>query len=207
LTTFTVDDDPPAKDVQLRYRSAPWDDILEEPSLESSDGESRESPDDNTESIQSYDTEQDLQDSPAVNLLPKRALPTHYKPLFVPALPKETTHILDPFSRQLLAEGASLPPPTTAPAVFVKTPPSPLMDEALQDLLATGFIQPDPTIVNAFRIFLVAKPDGSARAIMDLSAWTPHYSTPSMRLYSAAEVDNFTANGSHDKNRPAVRIL
>jgi hypothetical protein len=62
------------------------------------------------------------------------------------------------------------------------------MDQAVQDLHQSGITVPGETTVNTFRVFLIAKPDGAGRAILDLSAWTPYYSTPSMRLYSAAEV-------------------
>jgi hypothetical protein len=62
------------------------------------------------------------------------------------------------------------------------------MDTVIQDLLQQDILRPDSSILKAFRIFLVAKADNSARPILDLSAWTPYYQTPPLRLYSAAEV-------------------
>jgi hypothetical protein len=147
--------------------------------------------------VSSYDTEQDLQDSPTTNLLPAKPRPTHYAPLHVPAIPSGTEFNFDPFIRTLLTDGASLPPPTTAPRAFQAAPPLPLMDQAVQDLLHTGILQHDNKIVNAFRMFLVSKPDGAARAILDLSPWTPFYKTPPMQLYSAAEV--LTSLQPHDQ--------
>jgi hypothetical protein len=61
------------------------------------------------------------------------------------------------------------------------------MDEVIHDLEQQQIIKKQ-RIVNAFRCFLVAKPTGAARFIMDLSSWTSHYKIPPMRLYSAAGV-------------------
>jgi hypothetical protein len=61
------------------------------------------------------------------------------------------------------------------------------MDQVLTDLEEQGIIDRQD-VVNAFPCFLVPKPSGAARFIMDLSPWTPYYTTPPMRLYFAAEV-------------------
>jgi hypothetical protein len=98
------------------------------------------------------------------------------------------TPVPDLVSYGILREGVHLPPPADAPSVFITTHPSPLLDEAVQDLQQQGILQEQPNIVNAFRLFLVAKSDGAARPVLDLSPWTPYYSMPPMRLYSAAEV-------------------
>jgi hypothetical protein len=81
-----------------------------------------------------------------------------------------------------------LPPPRNAPAVFITTHPTPLMDQVIERLLQAHILRPSQGIVNAFRLFLVAKPDGSARPILDLSPWTVYYKTPAMKLYSSAQV-------------------
>jgi hypothetical protein len=88
----------------------------------------------------------------------------------------------------ILQDGVSLPPPTAAPKIFQTTQPSHLLDEVVPQLLHEGIIRIEPRIVNAFRLFLVAKPNGAARPILDLSPWTDHYAKPPMRFYSAAEV-------------------
>jgi hypothetical protein len=40
----------------------------------------------------------------------------------------------------------------------------------------------------AFRLFLVAKPSGAARPVLDMSPWTTFNDPPPIHLYSAAEV-------------------
>jgi hypothetical protein len=62
------------------------------------------------------------------------------------------------------------------------------MDEAIQDLADQQILQTNPEMKNAFRVILVAKQDGSARPVYDLSPWTPYYETPPLRPYSAAGV-------------------
>jgi hypothetical protein len=84
--------------------------------------------------------------------------------------------------------GVALPPPNHYTPTFVRTPESRLMDEVIQDLVDHKILRHEPRIVNAFRLFLVAKPDGSARPVYDLSPWTSDYTTPPIRVYSAAEV-------------------
>jgi hypothetical protein len=61
------------------------------------------------------------------------------------------------------------------------------MDEVIQDFERQSIVKKQ-RIINSFRCFLISKPSGSARFIMDLSPWTAFYKTPPMRLYSAAEV-------------------
>jgi hypothetical protein len=70
------------------------------------------------------------------------------------------------------------------------------MDTVIQELLSAGEIVRYPSTVNAFRLFLLSKQDGSARPILDLSPWTPYYATPLMRLYSAAEVIHAIHSGA-----------
>jgi hypothetical protein len=94
----------------------------------------------------------------------------------------------DEVANGILTTGVHLPPPRDAPAVFVTTHPTELLDQVVQDLLQAGILQENNSIVNAFRLFLVAKASGAARPVFDLSPWTPFYQTPPMRLYSAAEV-------------------
>jgi hypothetical protein len=62
------------------------------------------------------------------------------------------------------------------------------VDQVIQDLVNTGILRSESRIVNAFRLFLVSKPDGNARPVYDLSPWTSSYTRPPIRLYSAAEV-------------------
>jgi hypothetical protein len=92
------------------------------------------------------------------------------------------------FLKDLLQQGASLPPPAAYPRCFHRTVISPLLDEVIQHMLQQGLLRPCPDIKAAFRLFFVAKTDWSARPILDLSPWTQHYQLPPMRLYSAAEV-------------------
>lgn len=66
----------------------------------------------------------------------------------------------------------------------------------LKELLRAGLLVQYPSIVNAFRLFLVSKQDGSARPILDLSPWTRYYITPPMRLYSAAEIIHVILRGA-----------
>jgi hypothetical protein len=101
---------------------------------------------------------------------------------------KASTVLPDPKAQQEVQEGVHTPPPRGYPPVFVETPTSPLMDEMIRDLCDHQILQSNPNIKNAFRIFLVAKQDQSARPVYDLSPWTPYYETPPLRLYSAAEV-------------------
>jgi hypothetical protein len=89
---------------------------------------------------------------------------------------------------QILLDGVSLPPPAAAPQPFIATPSAPLLDQVVQDPVQHHILCPAPQIKTAFRLFLVSKPDGSARPILDLSPWTPFYRPPSMHLYTAAEV-------------------
>jgi hypothetical protein len=88
----------------------------------------------------------------------------------------------------IMTNGTLLPPPKGAPPVFIATRPSPMLDQVVDQLLQAGILQPNPDVVNAFRLFTVAKPDGSARPILDLSPWTRFYNKPPMRLYSSAQV-------------------
>jgi hypothetical protein len=67
----------------------------------------------------------------------------------------------------------------------------------IQELLSAGVIVRHSGIVNAFRLFLVSKQEGSARPILDLSPWTHYYSTPPMRLFSAAEVIHAIPRGAY----------
>jgi hypothetical protein len=174
--SFTEQD---PKDVVLRYRSAQWDDIIDD------------QPSPVVSEVEDFDSDQESieaeWDSPVGNLTGKPPPPTHHVPLRVAAA-QPTVPLPDEEATAILRDGANLPPPRSAPAVLLSTPTSPLMDQVIQDLLLQGILQPEPHIVNAFRMFLVAKSDQSARPILDISPWTSFYDTPPMRLYSAAEV-------------------
>lgn len=168
----------PAKQVILRYRSAPWDSLDDE-----------FQPDDQV-SVTDLERDPDndeTDDSLRPNLLGVRVQPTHYSSVAVTAqVSPQLTQ--SSFVSRLLQEGASLPPPREAPSVFQKTSPSVLMDEAVRDLCDHGILVPDTNIVNTFRLFLVSKPDGAARPVLDISPWTAFYNKPPITLYSAAEV-------------------
>jgi hypothetical protein len=169
--TFDLEE---SSEVNLRLRSAPWDDIIDEDQQEDILAVS----DDDVES---------LLDSPQVNILKRPPPPTWYQSVVVPSA-RETAQLPDPQAQQDWQRGVQFPPPKDGPPVFLSTPSTPLMDEVIADLLQGSIIEALPHIVNAFRVFLVAKADGSARPVYDLSPWTPFYSTPPIRLYSTAEV-------------------
>jgi hypothetical protein len=89
--------------------------------------------------------------------------------------------------QSLLRFGASLLPPAWAPRIFQRTQPSALMDQVIEHLLQEGILSEERT-TSAYRSFLVAKSDSSARLIIDLSPLTPLYRVPHITLYSAARV-------------------
>jgi hypothetical protein len=62
------------------------------------------------------------------------------------------------------------------------------LDEVIADLKSNGILRTCPHIVYAFRMFLIAKANGAARPILDLSPWTPLYRPPPIRLFSAADI-------------------
>jgi hypothetical protein len=105
-----------------------------------------------------------------------------------PATTSPQVQLQDTMANAILRYGVHLPPPASPPPVFQRTAAAPLMDQVIQDLLHQQILVPYQDIVYAFRMFLVSKSDRSARPILDLSPWTPYYTTPAMRLYSAAEV-------------------
>jgi hypothetical protein len=180
LADFWATYDPrEPKEVLLRYRSAPWDDIL---SGDEDDATQTEEVTEHEPTSSEDEEEEQIQDSPTVNLIGRPPPPDHYISVAVPAIRVETD-LLDPAVKGILSQGVHLPPP-----VFMKTQPSTLMDQVMQDLEATGILQPCPEMRYAFRIFLIAKSSGAARPVEDLSPWTPHYVPPPNRLYSAAEV-------------------
>jgi hypothetical protein len=74
------DPEESTKEIFLRYRSAPWDDILSEGSTPE-DQQSQEYSDN------SSDYEQEIQDSPTVNRLPGRPTPQSYKSVAVNLTP------------------------------------------------------------------------------------------------------------------------
>jgi hypothetical protein len=166
---------------QLRWRSAPRDDILEHEDIPDPAADQ-----DLTESETSSIPDGSLQ----VNLLSKKLpAPTHHVPFTVPVIPShsELKQQADQWTSDLIRNGANIPPPFTGPRVFQATPPSPLMDRVIHDLLQNRIIRKQ-RIVNAFLCFLISKPTGAARFIMYISPWTPFYKTPHMPLYSAADV-------------------
>jgi hypothetical protein len=60
----------------------------------------------------------------------------------------------------------------------------------VQDLLQHRILVPYRQIKYAFRLFLVAKPSGEARPVLDMSPWTTFYDPPPIHIYSAAEVSS-----------------
>jgi hypothetical protein len=121
---------------------------------------------------------------------------------------QQDTPLPDAVSRAILYKGIHLPPPKNPPRVFSSTTPSPLMDEVIADLLRHDILRCNLNIKFAFRMFLVAKSNGAARPVVDMSLWTPYYQTPPVRLYSAAEVlvtiDPVSING---QDRLKIRIF
>jgi hypothetical protein len=168
----------------LRWRSAPWDDIIRDEEWDEEQVQQQ------TEEEYSDSEVEEIDGSPLFNLLAARKPPpTHYVTVAVPTVSASPLFApqADQWLHDLLQWGASLPPPAQGPRVFQRTQQSPLMDEVIHDLLQKQVIRQEREI-NAFRCFLIAKASDAARFIMDLSPWTTHYKTPHMRLYSAAEV-------------------
>jgi hypothetical protein len=130
----------PTSEVLLRWRSAPWDDIIDEPPLTppSSDTEERDS------DGQQEGSEEEPQDFVWVNLLQStRPAPTFYRSVAVPPIPATSlTEMELPWVHHQLTEGADLPPPFQGPRVFQTTPPSPLMDQVIDDLKNSQIISP-----------------------------------------------------------------
>jgi hypothetical protein len=179
-TTFDPTD---PKEVILRLRSKPWDDILDDEATQSDD--TRE-PSDQLQTEPDSSSEEE-QDSSTINLIGRPPPTTHYVSVAVPVA-INTTPVPDPVAASILSQGVHLPPPENPTPNFVSTPQSTLMDQVTDDLLRTGILQPYPHICYAFRMFLVAKSSGAARPVLDLSPWTPLYRPPPIRLYSAADV-------------------
>jgi hypothetical protein len=88
----------------------------------------------------------------------------------------------------ILRTGVHLPPPANAPRVFQATRSTTLIQDVLRDLLQQGIVKPYPGIKYAFRLFLVSKPSGAARPVVDISPWTEFYTPPLIRLHSGADV-------------------
>jgi hypothetical protein len=156
---------------ELRLRSAPWDTISDDASSIGSDSGPEQGP----SSSQELSDDESIQDSIWVNLLSRRRdRPTHYIPHDISPVP--TSSLLsqhhDTWIRDLITDGASLPPPLNAPHCFQRTPPSPLMDQVIEHLIQQDILRPQK-IVTAYRCFLVPKGDQSARFIIDLSPLTP----------------------------------
>jgi hypothetical protein len=179
---WTTFDPREPKEIILRLHSAPWDDIImEEDDTQQVDKLA------STDDTASLEDDEELQDSPTINLLRRQPPPTHYKSVVVqPAAP--TIVIPDIPSAAILAERAHLPPPEDPVPVFMKTQETALMTEVIRNLQQNNTLVPVPDIVYAFRMFLVAKSSGAARPVYGMSKWTPLYSPPPVRLYSAAEV-------------------
>jgi hypothetical protein len=104
-------------------------------------------------------------DSPQLNILCRPPPPTHYTSVAVPAA-TFSTDFPDIPTREILRKGMHLPPPR-----------SPLLTEALQDLLQHGILTP-------YRgCFLQPKHQEPLDRY-----WTLHYDPPHIQLYSAAKV-------------------
>jgi hypothetical protein len=140
--TFQPED---PKEVVIRLRSAPWDDILDDDltttdELASVDGDKQQ--------------DDPALDSPQVNIIQKPPPPTWYASVAVsPATTQERLPASD--VQQMLT--VHLPPPHGYTPVFVRTPETTLMTQVIEDLLDHDLLRPDPRIVNAIRVFLIAK--------------------------------------------------
>jgi hypothetical protein len=154
-----------AKNVVLRYRSAPWTDIVGYPEDDITDLAPLDDQPSPEEAISDIGG---LSDSPGGNIIQPPAPTTHVAPFQLQQPPK-TLHLPDPGIDQIMIRETSLPPPKNYPPVFVATRPSPIMDQVVRELLQARILQRNDSIVNAFRLFTVAKQDGSARPILDLS--------------------------------------
>jgi hypothetical protein len=80
-----------------------------------------------------------------------------------------------------------------------------LLQAAVQDLVASELLQPAPNI----RLFLVAKPDGSARLMLDLSPWTGFCSKenstrPNSRTMHWPLHRRATTNSEHSQGQPPL---
>jgi hypothetical protein len=130
--------------------------------------------------------------------------PTHYHPVVVPVIPQHSPllQLDDPWISSLVTHGADLPPPQDAPRVFQKTQALALMDQVIQDYVMQGILR-EQQISTAYRSFLVAKTDGSARFVMDLSPLTPHYRVPQC----GTGPRQHSALGYYGQVWPSVRIL
>jgi hypothetical protein len=123
LETFQLES---PEEVYLLYRSAPWDDIIDEELISSYSSEPEEDQqEDDQASVATVDSIQ--LDSPVGNIIGKPPPPTHHKPPAVVATAPEIP-LQDPFAAGVLQQGIHLPPPAGAPSVFQVTPSSPLMD-------------------------------------------------------------------------------
>jgi hypothetical protein len=102
---------------------------------------------------------QEHSDSPTGNLIGQPPPPSHVV-TFQLQPPTKKLHLQDPLLDSLLTTGTPLPPPKNGPSVFIKTARTTMLDEVIHNLLQAGIIRPDNSIINAFRLFLVAKPSG-----------------------------------------------
>jgi hypothetical protein len=143
-STFRAED---PKDIVLRYRSAPWTDIMDELADDLVEAPVQDQPSDTEE----VDVPEDftVQDSPTGNISGRPPPPTWCEPFIV--VPDRTTiAIPDAAAMTHLTEGIALPPPRNPPRVFISTHPSWFMDQVIQDLQAADIIRPYIGIVNAF---------------------------------------------------------
>jgi hypothetical protein len=140
---------------QLRWRSAPWDDIITADVATVAD-----TSEDDVRSESSYDSLQDVDGSPQLNLLPKKqTTPTHYNSVVVPPIPPQSdlSRSTDNWTQNPILQGADLPPPAKRPREFQRTMPSTLMDQVISDLQQHNIIR-EQRVINAFKFFLIAKP-------------------------------------------------
>lgn len=127
---------PAAKEVHLRIRSAPWDDILTDDELHTlSDLIEETGSSDVPSEVETSDYE--VYSSPQINILVKPLPPTWYKSVVVTSQQQTP----DPSVQQVIQHGASLPLPRHAPRAFITTPTSPLMDTVIADLFRHGIIR------------------------------------------------------------------
>lgn len=91
------------------------------------------------------------------------------------------------YLREITTYGVTLPRPANAPSVFRQTRPSSAMDKVVRAWKNAGLLVPNRQLKHAMQMFLVPKPDGAVRPIIDYSPWTEFITAPHFSLLSAGE--------------------
>lgn len=89
------------------------------------------------------------------------------------------------YLREITTYGVNLPRPANAPSVFRQTRPSSAMDKIVRAWKGAGLLVPNRQLKHAMQMFLVPKPDGAVRPIIDYSPWTEFIVAPHFSLLSA----------------------